>query len=133
MLLQWHVKDPGRSAKSVGGGLHLNMNTPLTQRSRSGLIMPLSRLCGNSSGKELTHNSSGNTRSQSSLLAEPLCTDPGLKSGISVRKLICTLKKKKKKKTPLRGINCQTFSQNPRTRGKSYHHHHHHKQQRSFN
>ena len=36
------------------------------------------------SGKELTRNSPGNTRPQSSQLAEPLWTDPGLKSGISV-------------------------------------------------
>ena len=35
------------------------------------------------------------TRSQSSQLAEPLKTDAGLKSGISVRELISTLKKKK--------------------------------------
>ena len=45
-------------------------------------------------GNELTRNSSGNTWSQSSQLAEPLWTDPGLKSGISVRELIFTLKKK---------------------------------------
>ena len=37
----------------------------------------------------------GNTWSQSSQLAEPLWTDPGLKSGISVRKLISAKKKKK--------------------------------------
>ena len=37
------------------------------------------------SGNELTCNSSGNTPSQSSQLAEPLWTDPGLKSGISAR------------------------------------------------
>ena len=37
-----------------------------------------------------------NTRPQSSQLAEPLWTDPDLKSGISVRELISTLKKKKK-------------------------------------
>ena len=36
-LPQWHVKDPGHSAKSAGGRLHLNKHTPLTQRSRSGL------------------------------------------------------------------------------------------------
>ena len=42
----------------------------------------------------LSRNSSGNTRSQSSQLAEPLWIDPGLKSGISVRELISTLKKK---------------------------------------
>ena len=40
--------------------------------------------CRNLSGDELTLNSSGNTRSQSSQLAEPLWTDSGLKSGISV-------------------------------------------------
>ena len=39
---------------------------------------------------------SGNNRPQSSQLAESLWTDPGLKSGISVRELISTLKKKKK-------------------------------------
>ena len=46
--------------------------------------------CGNLSGNELTRNSSGNARLQSSQLAEPLWTDPGLKSGISVRELIST-------------------------------------------
>ena len=39
-------------------------------------------------GNELTRNSSGKTRSQSSQLAEPLWTDSGLKNGISVRELI---------------------------------------------
>ena len=38
---------------------------------------------------------SGNTWPQSSHLAEPLWTDPGLKSGICVHKLISTLKKKR--------------------------------------
>ena len=32
-----------------------------------------------------------------SKFAEPLWTDPGIKSGISVRELISTLKKRKKK------------------------------------
>ena len=45
---------------------------------------------------ELTRNLSGNIRPQWSQLAEPLWTDPGLKSGISVGELISTLKKKKK-------------------------------------
>ena len=67
--------------------LHLNTHTPLTHRSRSGLTMPLSRQTWDLSGNELTRNSSGNTRSQSSQLAQPLWTDPGLKSGISVREL----------------------------------------------
>ena len=48
---------------------------------------------GNLSGNELTHNSSGNAWSQSSQLAEPLWTDLGLKSGISLRELISTLNK----------------------------------------
>ena len=52
--------------------------------------------CGNLSGNEFARNSSGNIRSQSSQLAEPLWTDPGLKSGIGVCELISTLKKKKK-------------------------------------
>ena len=43
VLLQWHIKDPSHSAKGAGGRLHLNMLTPLTQQSRSGLTMPLSR------------------------------------------------------------------------------------------
>ena len=51
--------------------------------------------CGNLSGNELTRNSSGNTRLQSSQLAEPLWTDPGLKSGISVHELISTLNNQK--------------------------------------
>ena len=41
--LLWDVKDPGHSAKSADGRFHLNTHTPLTQRSRSGLTMPLSR------------------------------------------------------------------------------------------
>ena len=43
MLPQWHVKDPGHSAKSAGGRLHLNTHTPLTHGSRSGPTMPLFR------------------------------------------------------------------------------------------
>ena len=43
MSLQWHEKDPGHSAKSAGGWLHLNMHTPLTQWSGSGLTMLLCR------------------------------------------------------------------------------------------
>ena len=57
----------------------------------------------------------------------PLWTDPGLKikSGISVRKVISTLKKEREgereEKKPRRwGMNCRTFSQTPRTRGKSH-------------
>ena len=67
--------------------------------------------CGNLSGNKLTCNSSGNTRPQSSQLAEPPWTDPDLKSGISLRKLISTLKKKKVQA----GNELSTFSPNPCT------------------
>ena len=43
VLLQWHVKDPSHSSKSADGRLHLNMHSPLTQQSRSGLTKRLSR------------------------------------------------------------------------------------------
>ena len=43
VLPQWHIKDPGHSAKSADGRLHLNMHTPMTQQSWSGLTMLLSR------------------------------------------------------------------------------------------
>ena len=43
-------------------------------------------------GNELIRNSSGNARSQFSQLAEPLWTDPCLKSGIRARELISTFK-----------------------------------------
>ena len=52
--------------------------------------------CGTLSGNELICNLSGNTRPQLSQLAEPLWTDPGPKSGISVRDLLSTSKKRKK-------------------------------------
>ena len=39
---------------------------------------------------EITCNTSGKTRSKSSQFAEPLWTDPSLKSGISLRELIST-------------------------------------------
>ena len=39
VLLQWHIKDPGHSAKSAGGRLYLNTHTPLTQQSPSELTM----------------------------------------------------------------------------------------------
>ena len=74
-------------------------------------------LCGNLSGNELTRSLSGNTRPQSSQLAEPLWIDSGIKSEISVRELISPLKRKKRR----HGMNGRTFSPNPRKRGKSHH------------
>ena len=101
MLPQWQVKDPGHSVKSAGGRLHLNTHTPLTQRSRNGLTMPLAGH-KNLSGNELTRNLSENIRLQSSHLAEPLWANPGLKSGIKVHELISTLRRIKKKRAQAR-------------------------------
>ena len=95
MLPQWHVKDPGHSAKSAGGRLHVNMHTLLTQLCQNGLTMPSRHSVGTYQENEVTRNSSCNARLQSSQLAEPLWTDPCLKSGIRVRKLIFFKKKKK--------------------------------------
>ena len=63
--------------------------------------------CGNLSGNKPTRNSSGNTRLQSSHLAEPLWTDSGLKSGIRLRELISTLKKNNTRCR--REMTCRTF------------------------
>ena len=41
-------------------------------------------------GNELTRNLSGNAQPQSSQVAGPLWTGPGLKSGIGTRELTCT-------------------------------------------
>ena len=54
--------------------------------------------CGNLSGNELTRNLSENLRLQSSQLAEPLWTDYGINSEISVREPIPSPKKIKGKK-----------------------------------
>ena len=78
---------------SAGVRLHLIMHTPLTQRSWSGLTMRSRHSVGTYQGNEFTCNSSGNTQSQLSQLTKPLWTDPGLKSGIGVHKLISTWKK----------------------------------------
>ena len=56
--------------------------------------MPLSRHSVGTYQKKSSHTSHQGTLSQSSQLAEPLWTDPGQKSGISVCELISTLKKK---------------------------------------
>ena len=115
VLPQWHIKNPSHSAKSAGGRLHLNTHIPLTQRSQIGLTMSVSRhSMGTYRKRSPTHNSSGNTRPQSSQLTEPLWTDSGRKSGDIVRELISTDKKRR------RGLNGPTF---PKI-WKSHHHHH---------
>ena len=95
VLLQWHVKHPGYSAKSAGDRLQLNTYTLDPKKSEWADYAAVQTQCENLLGNELTHNSSGNTQPQSSQFSEPLWTDPGLKIGISVRNLISTKKKKK--------------------------------------
>ena len=61
-----------------------------------------------------SHATCQGTFGQSSQLAEPLWTDPDLKSGISVHELISISNKITTKKC-MQGINGQTFSKNPHT------------------
>ena len=61
-------------------------------------------LKGSPSGNKRIRNLSGNIRPQLSQFAEPLWTDPGIKSGISVRELISNVEKKKKRR---RGMNVE--------------------------
>ena len=95
MSPQWHVEDPGHSAKSAGQVTpkHTSLDPSKSEWADYAAVQAE---CGNLSGNELTRNSSGNARLQSSQLAEPLWTDPGLQSGIRVRELIMHFKKKKK-------------------------------------
>ena len=102
VLPQWLVKGLGQSSKSAGGRLHLFTHTPFTQRSRSGLTMPLSRhsvgTYPETSSKPTCHGTFGHRTSQLDKLLWP---DPGIPSGISVRELISihTHTQKKKKNT----------------------------------
>ena len=95
VLRQWHVKDPGHSAKSAAGRFYLNTYT-LDPSKPEWDDYATVQAEWDLSGNELTRNLSGNTRSQSSQLAEPLWTDPGLKSRIIVDELISTKKTKNK-------------------------------------
>ena len=99
------LKTPCHFAKSTGGKLHLFTHTPLTLRSRRGLSLLSRHGVGTYQGKELTRNSSGNTRPQSSQLAVPPWTDPGIKTEISVRNLHSQKKKKKKERKKRAGGN----------------------------
>ena len=83
VLPQWDAKDPGHSAKSAGGRLHLNTHMTLTQRSRSGLTMPLSRHSVGTYQETSSHATCQGTFGHSRL------------SSMSHCRLIVALKKKK--------------------------------------
>ena len=105
MLPQWHVRAPGHFARSAGGGrLHRNTHTPLDPSKSEWADYAVQAECRNLAIREneLTHNSSGKTLPQSSQLAEPLRTDPGLKKKVD---LVCALKNRKCR----RGMTRQTF------------------------
>ena len=88
-------KRPRSFSKTADGRLHLNMHTPLTQRNRSGLIMPLSRHSVKAFQEMISHATRQETLSHSRLSSLSHWTNPGVQSEISVRKLISTFKKKK--------------------------------------
>ena len=111
-------ENPGNSAKSPGGRLHLNTHTPLTQRSQSGLAMLSRHTMGTYLGNELTSNSSGNTWLQSSQLTEPLWTDPYLKSVTGMHKVISTYKAQSGSEWS------NLLPKSLQVRKMSYHHHH---------
>ena len=81
--------------KSAGGRFHPNTHTLFTQRSRFGLTMSLSRHSVGTYPETGLHATCQGTLNQSSQLAEPLWTDPGIKSGTSVRELKSPPPKKK--------------------------------------
>ena len=107
--------------KSAGGRFHPNTHTLFTQRSRFGLTMPLSRHSVGTYPETGLHATCQGTLNQSSQLAEPLWTDPGIKSGTSVRELISPPPKKKKRRNAQVGSEW-SFSKNPHKRGKSHDH-----------
>ena len=53
---QWHVKDPGHSAKSACGRLQLNTHTPWFQRSRNGLTILSTHSVGTCEENAITTN-----------------------------------------------------------------------------
>ena len=108
VLPQWHVKDPGHSAKSAGGRLHHTCIHHWPNEVGVGRLCRCPDIVWESIRKPAHTQLAREHSVTMSQLAEPLWTDPGLKSGISVRELISTWKKKKK---PRRGMNCRTLSQ----------------------
>ena len=88
-------KRPRPFCQSAGGRLHLNMRTPLTQRSRSGLTMPLSRHRVGANPERSSHATCQGTFGHSHLSSLSHCgLILAIKCGISVRELIATFKKK---------------------------------------
>ena len=95
MLPQWHVTDPGHYDKSAGGRLHLNMHTPLTQRSQSWLTMLLFRHSVGTHQEMSSHATCQTTLGHSRLSSPNHC---GLILAYRVE-LVCPTKSPLKKKS----------------------------------
>ena len=111
-------KKPSHSAKSAGGRSHLNTHTLLTQRSRIGLTMPLSRHSVETYPETSSHATCQGTFGQGRLSLLSHC-----RLILAYRvKLVCVsyspLKKNKRRRQEM---NHRTFSQNPCKQVKSHH------------
>ena len=87
MLPQWHVKDPGQSAKSAGDRLHLNTHTALYAKKSEWADYAVQSNSVYLSGKR-AHTRLVNERSATVASTERLWTDLGSKSGAGTRELI---------------------------------------------
>ena len=95
VLPQWHTKDPVILPKLQVGRLHLNMQTPWTQWSLSGLIMPQSRHSEGTYEETSSQATSQGTQSHSHLNSLSHCGLIWLKEWNYCAQAISTLKKKK--------------------------------------
>ena len=95
------------------GSTCMRVGSELTMLSRQSV--------GTYRGNGLTRNSSRNARPQSSQLAKPLWTDPGIKNAIDVRELMSINSKEKFK--AYAEIDSTNLSPNLRMRGKRQDHH----------
>ena len=103
MLPQWHVKNKqnGSFCQKCRWQVtlkHAYTRDPTKSESRHSV--------GTYQENNLPRNSPGNTQPQSSQLAEPLQTDPDLKSGTGVRELISTLNRRREKSDHQNGGPC---------------------------
>ena len=90
VLPQWHAKDPAFCQTCRWQVIPKYAYILDQTKSEWADYAAAQAWCGNLSGNKLTRNLSGDFRPQSSQFAEPLRTDPSIKSGISVRELIST-------------------------------------------
>ena len=115
------MKDPGHSAKSASGRLQLNSHTPLTQRSQSGLTIPLCRHSVGTYPETRAHETCQGTFGHSRLSWLSHC-GPILVERVNLMRASYLHLKKAQAGNEWLSI----LQKNPRKRGKSHHHHHHH-------